>query len=130
MKKNSQARILLHNKGTGDLTQDDVEKRARELAVIDGRDPETVTEANRAEAWAELSGALLPETSNSDKESAGALSRDPSEPISDAGHEVVTSEPPDDESDAPERLATEGVEEAQHDQMLAAREREHREQRS
>jgi hypothetical protein len=28
-----------------------------------------------------------------------------------------------------ERLATEGVEEAQHDQMLAARDREHRQDR-
>src|SRR5947208_3236435 len=26
MKKNSQSRILLHNRGTGDLTEDDVEK--------------------------------------------------------------------------------------------------------
>jgi len=130
MKKNHQARILLHDQGTGDLTQDDVEKRAREIAVISGRAPEAVSEADRAEAWAELTGELLPETSGSDQNAAGSLSRDPSEPLSDPGHEVVTAEPSDDETDARERLATEGVEEAQHEQMLAAREREQRTQRS
>jgi hypothetical protein len=44
------------------------------------------------------------------------------------GRQVLNREP-DDESSATERLASEGVEEAQHDQMLAAREREHREDR-
>jgi len=130
MKKNHQSRILLHDQGTGDLTQDDVEKRAREIAVIGGRAPEGVSETDRAEAWAELTGELLPGTSGSDKDATGSLSRDPSEPLSDSGHEVVTAEPADDETDARERLATEGVEEAQHDQMLAAREREQREERS
>jgi hypothetical protein len=130
MKKNHQTKILLHDQGTGDLTQDDVEKRAREIAVINGRAPEAVSETDRAEAWAELTGELLPATSGSDQDATGSLSRDPSEPISDSGHEVVTSEPADDETDARERLATEGVEEAQHDQMLAAREREDREKRS
>src|SRR6478609_8922781 len=130
MKKNHQPKILLHSHGTGDLTQDDVEKRAREIAVINGRAPEAVSEADRAEAWAELRGELLPGTSGSDKDAVGSLSRDPSEPLSDPGHEVVTSEPADDETDARERLATEGVEEAQHDQMLAARQREQRTERS
>jgi hypothetical protein len=130
MKKKQQPRILLHGTGVGDLTNDDVEKRAREIAVIRGATGDTVSEDDRAEAWAELNGRLLPETSTTDHESAGSLSRDPSEPVSDSGHEVVTAEPPEDETDLPERLATEGVEEAQHDQMLAAREREERSERS
>jgi len=129
MKKKSQTKILLRGNGTGDLTQDDVEKRAREIAVIRGRDPEALSEDDRAEAWAELNGELLPGTSSTDKNAAGGLSRDPSEPLSDPGHEVVTAEPEEDETDARERLANEGVEEAQHDQMLAARERETRERR-
>ena len=130
MKKNQQPKILLHGTGTGDLTNDDVEKRAREIAVIRGGTGATVSENDRAEAWAELNGGLLPGTSGSDEDATGSLSRDPSEPVSDSGHEVVTAEPPDDETDARERLATEGVEEAQHDQMLAAREREQRTDRS
>ena len=103
---------------------------ARRIAVIRGGDREAVTENDRAEAWAELNGRLLPGTSGDDHDSAGGLSRDPSEPLSDPGHEVVTAPPAEDETEARERLATEGVEEAQHDQMLAAREREQREKRS
>src|SRR5262245_5625801 len=129
MKRKSQTKILLRGHGTGDLNEDDVEKRAREIAVIRGRDPEALSEDDRAEAWAELNGELLPGTSSTDKDAAGGLSRDPSEPLSDPGHEVVTAEPDEDETDARERLANEGVEEAQHDQMLAARKREQREKR-
>lgn len=129
-KKNQQNKILLHGRGTGDLTDDDVEKRAGEIAVIRGRAAENRSEDDRAEALAELNGELLPGTSASDQHAVGGLSRDPSEPLSDPGHEVVTSPPEEDETDARERLATEGVEEAQHDQMLAAREREQRENRT
>jgi hypothetical protein len=130
MKNHPQNKILLHGQGTGDLTNDDVEKRAREIAVIRGRAAENLSEDDRAEAWAELNGERLPGTSSSNQDAVGGLSRDPSEPLSDPGHEVVTSPPEEDETDARERLATEGVEEAQHDQMLAAREREQRENRS
>lgn len=128
--KNQQGKILLHGRGTGDLTNDDVEKRAAEIAVIRGRSAERISEDDRAEAWAELNGELLPGTSGSNRDAVGGLSRDPSEPMSDSGHEVVTTAPEADETEARERLATEGVEEAQHDQMLAAREREQRENRT
>lgn len=130
MKRKHPGKIIVHGKGTGDLNDDDVERRAKEIAIIRGRDAEQVTEEDRAEAWAELDGQLLPGTTGSDRNSSGGLSRDPSEPISDSGHEVVTEGPEEDETEARERLATEGVEEAQHDQMLAARQREHRQERS
>jgi hypothetical protein len=126
-KRTGQAKILLHGRGTGDLTDDDVEKRAREIAVIRGQSADQLTEADRAEAWAELNGELLPETTDTDGESIGALSRDPSEPIAISGRQVTNRGEQDDR--ATERLANEGVEEAQHDQMLAAREREHRQSR-
>jgi hypothetical protein len=126
-KRTGQAKIILHGRGTGDLTDDDVEKRAREIAVIRGQSADQLTEADRAEAWAELNGELLPETTDTDGESIGALSRDPSEPIAISGRQVTNRGEQDDR--ATERLANEGVEEAQHDQMLAAREREHRQSR-
>jgi hypothetical protein len=51
-----------------------------------------------------------------------SLSRDPSEPAVSRGEQVPNvEEPDDDEQAAPERLVSEGVEEAGHDQMLAAR---------
>lgn len=126
--KSTRRKFLVHGQGTGELTDDMVETRAREIAVIHGRSAERVSEEDRAEAWAELQGERLPDTTDSDGESAGALTRDPSEPVSVPGRQVPNLEP-EDESGAIERLATEGVEEAQHDQMLAAREREHREDR-
>ena len=128
MKNSRQPKIILHGKGTGDLTDEDVEKRAREIAVIRGRSPERITEEDREEAWAELQGQLLPPSAESNGESRGAISRDPSEPLADTGRQINDLHPEDEEATV-ERLATEGVEEAQHDQMLAAREREHREDR-
>lgn len=126
--KTTRRKFLVHGQGTGELTDDMVEARAREIALIHGRSGERVSEEDRAEAWAELQGERLPDDSDSDGESAGALTRDPSEPVSVPGRHVPNLEP-EDESGAIERLASEGVEEAQHDQMLAARQREHREDR-
>lgn len=127
MKKN-QHKFLVHGQGTGELTDDLVEARAREIAVIRGRTADRVSEDDRAEAWAELQGEMLPAPTDSDGESAGAITRDPSEPLAVPGRQIPNLEPEDDSS-AIEQLAAEGVEEAQHDQMLAAREREHRESR-
>ena len=128
MKKTSTHKFLLHGQPAGELTDDVVEARAREIAVIRGRSSERVAEEDRAEAWAELQGELLPAATDSDGESAGAITRDPSEPLAVPGRQIPNLEP-EDESGAIERLANEGVEEAQHDQMLASREREHREDR-
>lgn len=125
--KNARHKFLLHGKGTGELTDEIVEDRAREITLIRGRPADRVTEEDRAEAWAELQGELLPAATDSDGESAGALTRDPSEPVSVPGRQVPNRA--EDDSTAIERLASEGVEEAQHDQMLAARQREHREDR-
>jgi hypothetical protein len=118
-------RILIHGKGTGDIGRTDIERRARELADIDGRSGAEITDADLARAEAELMGTVLPATSVEDDEAEGAISRDPSEPISVNGHEIPLREGPDEEK-AVERLALEGVEEAQHEQMLAARRRERR----
>ena len=128
MNRSSKSKILLHGKGTGDLNDDDVEKRARELTVIRGRSADQVGENDRAEAWAELRGDLVPETSDSDREGIGSISRDPSEPVGVPGRQITNDEG-EDESTVVERLTTEGVEEAQHDQMLASRDQEHRQDR-
>ncbi|MDB6169247.1 MAG: hypothetical protein JWM88_2111 [Verrucomicrobia bacterium] len=128
MKRSGKPKIILHGQGTGDLSDADVEKRARELAVIRGRSGDQVNENDRAEAWSELHGDLVPETSDTDGQSAGAMSRDPSEPIGVPGRQIPNREG-DDETAAVERLASEGVEEAQHDQMLASRDQEHRQDR-
>lgn len=121
-------RIILHGDGVGDLTLDDIERRAQEIALIRGRPRERVTDDDREQAWEELQNRRLPAASDNDGDSRGAISRDPSEPVSIPGRHIANQEGEGDPA-ATERLAYEGVEEAQHDQMLAAREREHRQNR-
>lgn len=128
MKRIRQNKLILHGRGIGDLDDDDVEKRAREIALIRGRPSDRLTDEDRAQALAELQGEMLPETTGTDGESRGALSRDPSDPVSIPGRQTANVDGGD-EAEAVERLASEGVEEAQHDQMLASRRREHRQDR-
>jgi hypothetical protein len=122
-------RISLHGDGVGDLTLDDIEKRAQEIALIAGRSAERVTDDDREQAWEELQNRQLSAATEDDGESRGAISRDPSEPVSIPGRHIVNQDGEGDPAAAVERLAYEGVEEAQHDQMLAAREQEHRQNR-
>lgn len=119
----SNGRILSRGRGAGGVTKKDIEHRARELAAIDGRNGDQITDDDLARARAELMGLQLPATNVEDRISETGITRDPSEPPSTVGHEAPINEGPDEEK-AIERLALEGVEEAQHEQMLAARRRE------
>lgn len=114
-------KVELHGKGVGTFTKADVERRARELAEIDNR--VTITETDRERARAEFLDRDLPAAVDEDAETTRSLSRDPSDPATDRGHQA-----PDyveaDEDLSLQRLALEGVEEAQHDQMTASRAQE------
>ncbi|HTO03500.1 MAG TPA: hypothetical protein VL069_07350 [Opitutus sp.] len=121
----TKGRILIHGRGIGGIGPAEIERRARELAVIDGRSGTEITVSDLARAEAELTGTVLPATSVDDEEADASTTRDPSEPISINGREIPLREGLDEEKLA-ERLALEGVEEAQHDQMLAARRLERR----
>ncbi len=119
-------RILRHGRRADEITDEAVELRAKELALIDGRRADSVNDQDRARALAELRGAHLPETTFDDGEADAGLSRDPSEPRSiSGGRTPIYNEPEDQETQ--ERLVLEGVEEAQHDQMLASRRNKDRE---
>ena len=122
MKNHSQSsgRILRHGAPASEVTAEAIEARARELALIEGR--EQPNDEDRRHSRAELRGDHLPDTSLDDAEGVGRLSRDPSDPLSIEGvRSPMQNEPL--EQEILERLALEGVEEAQHDQMLAARRR-------
>jgi len=115
----NQGKIILNGQGLGGITGADVDRRARELASIEGRSGHPTAE-DRERAIAELTGENVKPTLNDDGQSTGAISRDPSE--SPAFHENQKGPVQDiDEQEAVERLALEGVEEAQHEQMVAAR---------
>ncbi|MFT3867535.1 MAG: hypothetical protein QM715_03445 [Nibricoccus sp.] len=122
-KQPPKGKVLLHGKGIGAVTKSDIERRARELAALAGHpaQPE-FTEKYLAQAKRELSGENLPPTTDEADEIPQAISRDPSEPVAQFGHQVPDMEEPNEQTTL-ENLAEEGVEEAQHEQMLAARKR-------
>lgn len=117
----SPGRILLNGGEAGPISAADVERRAHELARIRG-----VTHGYSAtdleSARHELHGDTLPAGTTVDEEGDAGASRDPSEPLSQPGHQIINNPAPD-EQELPEQLALEGVEEAQHEQMLADRRR-------
>jgi hypothetical protein len=116
------ARILRHGQRADEITREAIETRARELVIIAGRPAREVNDSDRTRALDELRGQHLPDTSLDDDEGAAGLSRDPSEPIAVSGQRTpIINEP--EEQEVQERLVLEGVEEAQHDQMLADRRR-------
>jgi hypothetical protein len=95
-----------------------IEQRAQELAEIRGAS--SYTPEDLAEAARELRGRDLPVASSETDVAEAGAGRDPSDPIGETGHHVPDM-PADDENEASARLAQEGVDEAQHDLMLAAR---------
>jgi hypothetical protein len=114
--------VLLHGQEAGGITKADIERRARELALIRSGS-EDYEESDLEAAAQELLGHRAPASTSEDAEAEDALSRDPSEPRVRRGHEVTSSTAEPEENTEPERLAIQGVEEAQHDQMVQARRR-------
>ncbi len=100
------------------FSPEDLERRAIELALIGNRT--TVNDSDRAQARAELQDRELPDAINEDAESMQSMSRDPSDPLADRGRQVP-AHGDEDQKTVLEKMTLEGVEEAQHEQMLEAR---------
>lgn len=113
-------RVLRHGKPATEITDEAIVARARELAIIDGRSADDVSDEYLELSRAELRGEHLPDTTLEDEVVTRGLTRDPSEPVSNTGFQTPEQNEPEDQ-EVMERLVLEGVEEAQHDQMLAAR---------
>ena len=113
-------KIINHDQAVGLSDQADLEQRARELARIEGH--RLVRDDDRRQAADELSGKDIPPLGDEDAEGTSSLSRDPSEPASIPGRQIPDQEN-EEEQFTTERLVAEGVSEAEHDQMLAARRR-------
>lgn len=111
-------KVEVHGKGVGGFTKAELERRALEIALIGNR---TVpNDDDRALALSEFQDRNLPDAINEDAETMRSMSRDPSDPMVDRGHQVPEYGG-DDEKTALEKMALEGVEEAQHDQMVQSR---------
>lgn len=112
-------RVELSGKGLGVFTRADVDRRATELALIDGRTE--ATDADRERALAEFQDRNLPDAVNEDADTMQSMSRDPSDPLVDRGRQAPAYTADPDEKTSIEKLALEGVEEAQHEQMVQSR---------
>jgi len=113
-------KINVHGMGLGAPTPEQVEKRAREIAMIDERDPNDFTDADWDQARRELLGDTTP-SAPEETEGAPTMQSEWEVTPDDRGHRVNRQGAEDDEESVGEQLVTDGVEEAIHDQMLEAR---------
>lgn len=111
-------KIGVHGNGMGAPTPELVEKRAREIALIDERDPDEFTDEDWNKAQRELIGKdMLPSADDRDERTDSMIDRD--EVPDESGHRVPRSGFDDDES-LGSHLVNDGIEEAAHDQMVEA----------
>jgi hypothetical protein len=121
--KPSSGKISLHGNGMGVPSPDDIERRAREIALIDERDPNEFTDADWKQAREELSGIENdepPEETPANSEMTAEWQVTPS----DRGHRIPRPGVEEDEETVGEHLVSEGREEAERDQMIEARREE------
>jgi len=120
-------KITVHGDGLGVPSPSLVEKRAREIALIDERNPEEFTDADWEQAKNELTGVDAAHQPETNDEVADEFSeRD--EVAGSTGHQVPNNGF-DDDNNVGEELVSGGVEEAAHDQMVEARREELEEER-
>jgi hypothetical protein len=118
--KPTPAKIIHHSEGLGAPTADTVRRRAQELATINGH--AEFNDNDWRDAKRELHGGHEPNDTNGDMNMTSAVSeRDMI--VSSMGHHVENVGL-DDQENVLEELIAEGMDEAVHEQMLAARREE------
>ena len=108
--------------GIGTVTREMVLKRAQELAMINGHSSDHILESEFEQAKRELTGGSDIEPKDAALESVPELERWDPVPGS-TGHKAPESSDEDEDNEGrseDERLVEEGVQEAEHDQMLQA----------
>jgi len=115
--RNEEGRFTEHGRGLGTVTEKMVRDRARELALINGR-PDNVLDFDIEQARRELQREepLAPESGDMEN----VPEEDRWEVVPDNTGKQVPAVPAPDEQTFAEKLVDEGVEEAEHDQMLEA----------
>ena len=115
-------KISVHGSGIGAPSPEEVEKRAREIAMIDERNPDEFTDADWAQARRELLGASFPLSPEETSQNA-QLVEEWEVVANDSGHRAPRTGLYEEET-LGEQLVTGGIDEAAHDQMLEARKEE------
>jgi hypothetical protein len=116
-------KITVHGHGLGVPSPEEVEKRAREIALIDERNPDEFTDTDWNQARSELLGATVPPPLE-ESEEAAKMQDDWEVTPDDRGHRVPRPGVDENEETLGEHLVSDGVEEASRDQMLEARKEE------
>ena len=116
-------KISIHGNGMGVPSPEDIERRAREIAMIDERKADEFTDADWSQARQELMGV---ENNDPPEEDANTikLQKDWEITPDDRGRRVPRPGIEEDEETVGEHLVTDGREEAARDQMLEARREE------
>src|SRR6266436_5348944 len=112
-------KITLHGNGLGAPSPEEVENRAREIALIDERDPDEFTEAD----WKQARRELMGEENNTPPEETpdnADLTEEWSVIASSRGHRIPRPGTEEEETIG-EQCVVDGLTEAAHDQMLEAR---------
>jgi hypothetical protein len=113
-RREASGKISSHADGLGTVTQQMVEERAKELALIGGRS--RVTKEDRLQARKELVGLGGPLV-NAESEEENLDSLDPSDVRTESGHHAPNFAT-DDEEEMVRDLVEHGVDEAEHEQMV------------
>ena len=116
MAQTQHAKIVLHSEGLGVPSPETVRQRARELARIDGRDHWNDLDLERARR--EVHGGHPSAWSDGDEDQMEQSISERDMIATDAGHHLANLRDGDDT--VIEELVAEGLDEAAHDQMLAA----------
>jgi hypothetical protein len=115
-------KISEHGNGIGAPSREQVERRAREIAMIDERSPDEFTQAD----WAQARHELMGEENNMPPEETpdnADMTEEWNVIASSKGHRIPRPGTEEEET-VGEHLVIEGIEEATHDQMLEARREE------
>ena len=111
-------KILDHDAGTGEIAEDEVDSRARELSMIAGRLPEDANAGDRTQAVEELRGRRAQRAPNDDAPFAAEMTERDSVT---GGAATPATDVSDGDQTIGETLYNEGVAEATHDQMVQSR---------
>lgn len=128
--QNMPGKILDHDAGIGEVDGDMIADRARELAEIDGLEPDQVNEGHRQQAREELRGGDDPTAPNDDEGVEASLIEADDVPGESGGavEPFTNAAMHGDEQTIGEQLYSEGIAEADHDRMVDSRQQERREE--
>jgi hypothetical protein len=115
-------KIEVHGNGLGAPSPEEVERRAREIAMIDERNPDEFTDTD----WKQARRELMGEENNTPPEETSDnadLTEEWTVVASSKGHRMPRPGTEEEET-VGEHLVIDGLEEAAHDQMLEARREE------